>query len=204
MVGPEIVSQLPHREPLTARSSSEHDYLGATPNGVPAYIDSRYVRRRPEDHHRPDRAAPDGRLSRRPQGHLPRHRRPWKPSRSGTGPSSWSIPRPTAASSTAIPSTRRTRASPRWPAAISSSTSASTASAASPGSAPATWNKAWLEGVRFVENVVARAGAGADGRRGHQRCRLSARHDLVSGDQGADRRACRSSSRAAPSSWRPA
>ena len=67
---------------------------------------------RPEDHDRPDRAAPDGRLLRRPQGHLPRHRGPGD----GQGLARAAVPRasrrPTAASSKATRSTRRTRASP--------------------------------------------------------------------------------------------
>ena len=54
----------------------EHDYLGTTPNGVPVWIDSRYVQA--------DLKITTGLIephlmagySRRPQGHLPRHRRP--------------------------------------------------------------------------------------------------------------------------------
>ena len=61
---------------ITARISTSTRILGDSPRGVPIWIDSRYVEGRSEDHHRPDRAAPDGRLLRRPQADLPRHRRP--------------------------------------------------------------------------------------------------------------------------------
>ena len=63
--------------------------------------------------------------------------------------------------------------------------------------------KAWEEGVRFVEQVVRVPVPEPLDVVVTQLRRLSARHDLVSGGEGLTGR-CRSSSRAAPSSWRPA
>ena len=75
--------------------------------------------------------------------------------------------------------------------------------AASPGSAPATWKRRGTKACASSRSG-ARAGAGADGRRGDELCRLSARHHLVSGDQGIDRRVADRQARAAPSSSSPA
>ena len=73
MVGQQIVENY-RIENHHGQELDEHTYLGDSPRGVPIWIDSRYVEGRSEDHHRPDRAAPDGRLLRRPQADLPRHR----------------------------------------------------------------------------------------------------------------------------------
>ena len=43
-------------------SLAEHTLVGTTPRGIPAWIDSRYVRRWAQDHHGPHRTAPDGRV----------------------------------------------------------------------------------------------------------------------------------------------
>ena len=75
MVGPEIAANY-RIENHHGKVREEHDYLGETPNGVPVYLDSRYVRADLKITTGLDRAALDGRLLRRPQGHLPRHRRP--------------------------------------------------------------------------------------------------------------------------------
>ena len=50
----------------------EHTLIGTTPRAIPAWIDSRYVRRA-EDCHGTGRAAPHGRLLGRPQADLPGH-----------------------------------------------------------------------------------------------------------------------------------
>ena len=47
--------------------------------------------------------------------------------------------------------------------------------------------QAFLEGVRFMEGVCRRGRAQAGGHRGHQLGRLSARHHVLPGGQGADR-----------------
>ena len=75
LVGPEIAAQLPHREP--SRQGPRGARLPRRDAQRRAGLARLALRPgRPEDHDRPDRAAPDGRLQRRPQGHLPRHRRP--------------------------------------------------------------------------------------------------------------------------------
>ena len=73
MVGPEIAANY-RIENHHGKVLAEHTYLGDSPRGVPIWIDSRYVDGRSEDHDRPDRAAPDGRLLRRSQADLPGHR----------------------------------------------------------------------------------------------------------------------------------
>ena len=105
----------------------EHTYLGTTENGVPAWIDSRYVRA--------DLKITTGLIEPHLMAgysggrklHLLRGSPPWRRSRSGTGRSSSNTRTPTAGFSTATPSTRRTPESPAWPAVTSSSTSRSTA-----------------------------------------------------------------------------
>jgi nickel-dependent lactate racemase len=42
MVGPEVVANY-RIENHDGKAMAEHDYLGTTPNGVPAWIDTRYV-----------------------------------------------------------------------------------------------------------------------------------------------------------------
>ena len=81
----------------SARSLSDHEFLGVTPNGVPAYIDKRYVHA--------DLKITTGLIephlmagySRRTQGHLPRHRGPGNRENLARAESSSNIPRPTAA-----------------------------------------------------------------------------------------------------------
>ena len=88
-----------------------------------ARLDRLAVRRgRAEDHHGPDRAALHGRLFRRAETDLPGPGRPGNGAGSGTARTSSNTPTPATAAWTATRSTKRTRPSPAWPAAISSST----------------------------------------------------------------------------------
>ena len=200
MVGEEIVKNYRienhHGKVLRGAHLSRHDAQWR------AGLDRHALREgRPEDHYRPDRTAPDGRLFGRPQGYLPGHRRPGN----RQGLARPEVPRTSARRlrqpRSAIPSTKRTRASPRWPAATSSSTFASTASAASPGLALGDMIEAWEAGVQFCQDIVkvgvpqamdvvvtSCAGYPLD----------TTWYQAVKGLTGA----CRSSRRAAPSSWR--
>lgn len=96
-----------------------HDFLGTTPNGVPAWIDSRYVRA--------ELKITTGLI----EPHLMagysggrkvicRGSRPSKRSACGTARGSSNTRRPTAAASRGTRSTRRTPGSRRWPGATSS------------------------------------------------------------------------------------
>jgi len=51
LLGPDIAANY-RVENHHGKVLAEHDFLGVTPNGVPVYLDSRYVRARFEDHGR--------------------------------------------------------------------------------------------------------------------------------------------------------
>ena len=113
--------ELSHRKP--SRPAARRAHVPWPKPARRARLDRLALRRcRLEDHHRPDRAALHGRLFRRAKADLPR------PGRLGDGAGmaraaiSSNIPTPATAASTATPSTKRTRPSAAWPAAISSST----------------------------------------------------------------------------------
>ena len=99
----------------------EHTLVGTTPRGIPAWINSRYFERRPQDRHRADRAAPYGGLHRGSQADLSRDRRARDGQEVGTARRYANIRKPITASSKATRSTRRTRGSAAWPVATSSS-----------------------------------------------------------------------------------
>ena len=140
MLGAEIVGELSRRGPL------RHPARGAHARRHDAARDPRLDRQpirpgRPEDHHRADRAAPDGRLLGRPQADLPGR---------GRARDRQALARPRAARAPQgrlrhpgrQPGPRgEHRGSPGWPAATSSSTSRSTATGRSPRSWPATWSR---------------------------------------------------------------
>ena len=74
MLGAEIVSSYRVEDHHGTRLE-EHTLVGTTPRGIPAWIDSRYSERRPQDRHGPGRAAPHGRVLGRPQADLSRRGR---------------------------------------------------------------------------------------------------------------------------------
>ena len=128
MVGPEILTHY-RIENHHGKRLEEHDYLGETPRGVPVHVDRRYVRA--------DVKITTGLIEPHLMAGFSGGRKVICPGIAALetvkvwhGPAFSSIPGPTAASSKAIPCTRKTPALPAWRAAISSSTSASTASAA--------------------------------------------------------------------------
>ena len=63
MLGEEIVAGYRVEDHFGTRLQ-EHTLVGTTSRGIPGWIDSRWRQGRPQDHHRLDRAAPDGGLLR--------------------------------------------------------------------------------------------------------------------------------------------